>query len=133
LRTRFGATQTHSERLLVVGDAAETISPLSGEGIAPAMLSGEIAAAHAIDAFQKGDFSASLLSGYSTALERQFARDYRHAAILRKALKLPWLLNRVFHNMNRDPDLALLVGAIIIGQYPPGMALKPVTLMKLLK
>ena len=132
LRARLGDTRTHAERLLVIGDAAGLVSPLSGEGIAPALESGELAAAHALTALERGDFSARALASYSRALEARYAADQRAARVLRLALNLPRLLDRVFHKLRQERELALLVGYIVIGHKSPRLALRPTTLLRLL-
>jgi len=132
LRTRLGATRTHAERILVAGDAAGLVSPLSGEGIAPAMESGLLAASHVLSAFETGDFSASALSAYSHALESRYGADQRAARVLRVLLSVPGLVGRVFSRLQQDKELALLIGFIIIGHKSPRLALQPTTLVRLL-
>lgn len=132
LRTRLGGTRTHAERLLVAGDAAGLVNPLSGEGIASALESGELAATHALAALEAGDFSARALASYSRALEARYGADRRAARFLRLALSVPRLLNRVFRNLRKDEELALLIGYIIIGHESPRLALRPTTLLRLL-
>jgi geranylgeranyl reductase family protein len=132
LRTRLEDTRTHAERVLVAGDAAGLVSPLSGEGIARAMESGEMAAAHALRALAAGDFSAQTLALYSRALVARYSADQRAARVLRLALNAPRLFNRIFRKLQRDEELALLIGHIILGQKPPRLALRPKTLLRLL-
>jgi geranylgeranyl reductase family protein len=132
LRTRLDATRTHAERILVTGDAAGLVSPLSGEGIGPAMESGLLAATHVQSSFETGDFSASALSAYSRALQSRYGPDQRAARVLRLLLSAPGLLNRVFSRLRQDKELALLVGFVIIGHKSPRLALRPTTLVRLL-
>jgi geranylgeranyl reductase family protein len=132
LRTRVGGTRTHAERVLVAGDAAGLVSPLSGEGIAPAMVSGEMAAAHALRALEAGDFSAQALAPYSRALEARYAADQRAARIVRLALNRPRLLNHIFRKLQRDEEMALLIGYIVLSHKSPRMALRATTLLRLL-
>ena len=132
LRTRLGSTRTHAERVLVAGDAAGLVNPLSGEGIASAMESGELAAAQALAALEKGDFSARTLAPYSQALKTRYGADWRAARIVRLALNSPRLLNRVFRKLRRDRELALFIAYIIIGHKSPRLALRPTTLLRLL-
>ena len=132
LRTRLDSTRTHAERVLVAGDAAGLVNPLSGEGIAPAMESGELAAARALVALEAGDFSAQALAPYSQALGARYGADQRAARILRLALNAPRLLNRIFRRLRQDDELALLIGYIIIGHRSPRLALRPTTLLRLL-
>lgn len=132
LRTRLGDTCTHADHLLVAGDAAGLVNPLSGEGIAPALESGELAAAHTLAALEAGDFSARTLAAYSQAVEARYRPDQQAARVLRLILSVPRLLNRVLRRMERDGELALLVGHIIIGHKSPRLALRPTTLLRLL-
>jgi flavin-dependent dehydrogenase len=132
LRTRLGGTRTHAARVLVAGDAAGLVSPLSGEGIARAMESGEMAAEHALRALAAGDFSARALAPYSRALEVRYEAEQRAARIVRLALNAPSLLNRIFHRLQQDEELALLVGYVIIGHESPRALLRPKTLLRLL-
>jgi flavin-dependent dehydrogenase len=128
----LGGTRTHAERVLVAGDAAGLVNPLSGEGIASALESGELAATHALAALESGDFSAQALAAYSQALEARYKADWRAARILRLAVSVPRLLNRVFRRLRRDKELALLIGHVIIGHKSPRLALRPTTLLRLL-
>jgi len=132
LRTRLGSTRTHAARVLVAGDAAGLVSPLSGEGIARAMESGEMAAAHALRALGTGDFSARALAPYSQALKARYGAEQWAARIVRLALNAPSLLNRIFRKLRQDEELALLVGYVIIGHESPRAVLQPKTLLRLL-
>jgi geranylgeranyl reductase family protein len=132
LRTQMKATRTHAERVLVIGDAAGLVSPLSGEGIARAMESGEIAAAHALKALAAGDFSARALAAYTRDLQTRYAADQSAARLLQRALHTPRLLNRIFRKLQRDEELAMLIGFIILSHKSPRLALRPATLWRLL-
>jgi digeranylgeranylglycerophospholipid reductase len=70
-----------TDGLMVIGDAARQVDPLTGGGIASGMEAGRLAARVAIDALQKGDVSAGALGAYETAwqggLGRRLARNYR--------------------------------------------------------
>lgn len=132
LRTRMGNTHTHAERVLVVGDAAGLVSPLSGEGIAPALESGELAATHALRALEAGDFSDRTLASYSRALKARYVADQQAARIASLALNKPRLLNRIFRKLQRDEELAQLIGDIILSHKSPRLALRPRTLSRLL-
>jgi len=132
LRTDLARTRTHAARMLVAGDAAGLVNPLSGEGIAPALESGELAARTALAALQRGDLSARALYGYSRALRQRYAADGRAARLLRRALNSRPLLNRVFRRLRADEELALQVGYVVIGHHSPRRLLRPETLLRLL-
>jgi len=54
----------NDDNIMIVGDAAGFISPISGEGIQSSMISGNIAAKTAIKALEEGDFSKNSLNYY---------------------------------------------------------------------
>ena len=133
LRTQLRATVAHTDRLLVAGDAAGLVNPLSGEGIASAMESGELAATWTLSALEHGDLSAAELAGYSRALATRYGPDHRAARFLRLALSTPAWIERIFRALSQDRELALLVGHIVIGHVSPRAALRPAVLWRLLQ
>jgi digeranylgeranylglycerophospholipid reductase len=70
-----------ADGLLVVGDAARQVDPLTGGGITNAMTAGSIAADVAAEAIAAGDTSAARLSAYparfQATLGRRLERNYR--------------------------------------------------------
>jgi menaquinone-9 beta-reductase len=84
---RMGGTGTPSAaaNVLLVGDAAGLINPLQGEGIAPAMISGRLAA----EAVLADPCRAA--AAYSQALAGAFGRYLPGASALQRALlRRPW-------------------------------------------
>jgi geranylgeranyl reductase family protein len=132
LRTDLGSTRTHAARILVTGDAAGLVSPFTGEGIASAMRSGELAAQTALSAFKIGDLSQSSLQPYTRSLHSRYGSDKRIARLLRSVLKHPVLLNRVFKKMIQSPELAYLFGQIFLDESSPKELVKPTNLLRLL-
>jgi geranylgeranyl reductase family protein len=132
LRTDLKHIRTHAERILVAGDAAGLVSPLSGEGIPWALESGELAATHTLIALQRGDFSARTLAAYSRALWARYGASQRAARIVRAVLSKPHMLNRIFAKLQQDDDLAMLIGLVILSHKPAQLALHPKTLLRLL-
>ena len=70
-----------ADGLMVVGDAARQVDPLTGGGIVNAMIAGRLAAEVATGAIEKGDTSQSFLSQYverwNVSLGRKMKRNYR--------------------------------------------------------
>jgi geranylgeranyl reductase family protein len=132
LRTRMANAHTHAERVLVAGDAAGLVSPLSGEGIASALESGELAATHARRALEAGDFSGRALASYSRALKARYGADQRAARTASLVLNKPRLLNRIFRKLQQDEELAQLIGDIVLSHRSPRLVLRPRTLLRLL-
>jgi geranylgeranyl reductase family protein len=131
LRTDLRGTRPYSQRVLVAGEAAGLVNPLSGEGIAYALESGEMAATHARRALESGDFSEATLSAFGRALHRRYGADHQAAKFLRIFFKYPWLLNRLVRRMQQDPDFALTFGLVVIGVESPGTVLSLRFLSKL--
>ena len=125
LRTDLRGTRPYGQRVLVAGEAAGLVNPLSGEGIAYALESGEMAATHARRALESGDFSEAALSAYGRALHRRYGADHQVARFLRIFFKHPWLLNRLVRRMQQDPDFALAFGLVVIGVESPRTVLSP--------
>jgi menaquinone-9 beta-reductase len=72
-------------RVLLAGDAASLVNPLSGEGIYYALLSGRLAARAALTA------PRDPVAAYRRLLTRALGRHLRHAAVLAKAIHAPAL------------------------------------------
>jgi flavin-dependent dehydrogenase len=131
LHTNLGNTQTHTDGLMVVGDAAGLISPFTGEGIASALRSGERAAETATAAFERGDLSADALAGYSRAILTRYHGDQNAARFLRSVLRYPPLLNRAFRNMIAKPALGKLFTMIYLDEKSPRGLMRPANLLRL--
>jgi digeranylgeranylglycerophospholipid reductase len=69
--------QTYSDRLLLCGDAAGFINPISGGGIHFAMCSGENATTVINDAFKNDNFKSSFLSRYQQMWMEEFGKDLK--------------------------------------------------------
>jgi geranylgeranyl reductase family protein len=132
LRTHLGGTQTHGDRFMVLGDAAGLVSPFTGEGITSGMLSGALAANVLQGAFHAGNFKAAQLAEYTKALKLRFHGDHEAAYTLRSTLKNPKILNRFFHAMRRDAELANLFAMTYLDEKSPQLLLHVRNLVKML-
>jgi geranylgeranyl reductase family protein len=72
--------------LLLTGDAAGFIDPLSGEGIWQALHTGMLAGEVASDALKRGELSAALQQRYEAACKRDIARPSRGKAWIQRAM-----------------------------------------------
>lgn len=66
-----------TEGMMVVGDAARTVNPMTGAGIVNAMKSGREAAKVAVEAYQAGDFSANFMKQYDRRWHRLMGKVHR--------------------------------------------------------
>ena len=72
-----------ADGLMLVGDAARQVDPLTGGGIINAILAGQLAAKVAVEAVAAGDTSASFLSRYEEQWRRSVGRKMRRNYRLR--------------------------------------------------
>ena len=131
LRTNLDETRTHSDRILVAGDAAGLVNPFTGVGIGQAMHSGELAAQHALLALQSGDFKTQNLAAYTYALQKSYWPDQKAARVLRSWLSPTPVLNWLFRRLRQNESLALLLGHIIFGKRSPRLVFHPKTWLQL--
>jgi flavin-dependent dehydrogenase len=76
-------------RLLLAGDAASLINPLTGEGIFYAVLSGALAGAAAVGGGDAG-------RAYRHALDARLGRHLRHSSTASWASRWPRMMDAVF-------------------------------------
>lgn len=127
LRMGYGRHEVISDGVLLVGDAAALISPLSGEGIAYALISGEQAAVAIKSALDKGDTSARGLKHYQDFLARHFFTEHRQGEMIRQSLAfadykpMNWLLRKGI----KHPELAAKFVSVMLSTARPDSLLKP--------
>jgi geranylgeranyl reductase family protein len=94
---------------ILCGDAASLIDPFTGEGIAPAMLSGKIAAEVAKRAIEADNYSSNFLSQYDKELYTKTWNETRLSYMLQKLTRWPWLFNFVVGKAARNPELQKMI------------------------
>jgi len=83
--------------LLLTGDAASLVDPLSGDGIGNAVLSGSLAARQVRRCFEAGDFSQLFMKQYDSDISRELGQELRQNSFMQKmASGMPWLPQIVF-------------------------------------
>lgn len=99
------------ERVMLAGDAAGLNDPLSGEGIAHAVLSGKLAAAHAARALERGDFA---FHDYQREIDERIVSELaRAAAIADKLYTFPRLFYWLFE---KSPETLELYFRLVRGE-----------------
>lgn len=95
-----------ADGLLLCGDAAHMINPLSGGGIVNAMKSGRLAAQTAVDALRRGDVSANALSTYHSQWMRLLGDDHVRFYQVKEALAKfdDAFYDRLARTVNRIPE-----------------------------
>jgi flavin-dependent dehydrogenase len=107
--------KTYLNRLLLVGDAAGFVNPLSGEGIYYAMASGRIAAQVITEALEKEQPTEEVLAQYQIRWQKDFGRDIDLILRVVKRGSMEYA-EKVFSIACKDPVLTDLMMGVITGQ-----------------
>ena len=129
-----GIAKSYGDHLLVLGDAAGQIDPLTGEGIQYAMDAAEIAADTLAEALTANDLGAASLKRYDDGWRRAFGRDFRWSErFARFYLRHPAFLDAGAAALRRlgEPYLARW-GQIMTGARPKRDFLRPGMLLPIL-
>ncbi len=128
-----------ADRLLLVGEAAGLINPLSGDGIQYSLLSARWAADCLKDCFQENDYSLQSLQRYVERLQGELSHDFAMSNLMvhcgrNTALNPVWmtLLEVLIARAKADQGFAEIVAGIFEGTYPSYTALRPDFLVKVL-
>jgi digeranylgeranylglycerophospholipid reductase len=99
-------SQTVADGLMLCGDAAHMINPLSGGGIVNAMKAGRLAAETAVAALNANDTSTAALSSYHTRWMRLLGDDHVRFYQLKEALGRfdDAFYDRLAATVNRIPE-----------------------------
>ena len=116
LRADFGAHPLSGDTVLVVGEAAGLVNPLTGDGIDYALESGRIAAERVIDCVARGDLSRAALAAYDAELLMRYRHIFRFSRAVRDLCVNPLVLNRLTAIAARRPDLSAMLIRRVLGQ-----------------
>lgn len=112
------AKRAHADGLLLVGDAAGALDPITGEGISIALGSARLAAEQLQVAFQRGDFSAARLRPYThrrAAAVRELAAMTALVLFLSRRRRIA---SHVVGNLRRFPETFAKLLGITAGAAP---------------
>ena len=106
--------KTYAEGVMVAGDAAHMINPLSGGGIINAMKAGRLAACTAAAAIRGGDTSERRLSAYHDAWMSLLGEDHLKYYRIKQALEHmdDDFLNSLARTVNKIPQEKRSIGRI---------------------
>ena len=122
-----GVKTTYDDHLMIIGDAAGHIDPLTGEGIHNGMLGGRAAAITMLEMMIEGDFSAKSTKVYQDRWMREFGFDFKLSRQMATILyKCPIILDACASEMRRKGDLMMAKWAeIMTGMQPKSYFLLP--------
>ncbi len=93
-----GYKKIYDNRVLLAGDAANLVNPLSGEGVGNALRSGRYAAEHIKDCFKSNDFSKEFNKAYFNRIRKIMFPELRRHAAFAIVSKMGWVINFVLKN-----------------------------------
>ncbi|KDD74318.1 hypothetical protein H632_c1405p1, partial [Helicosporidium sp. ATCC 50920] len=115
-----GVERTYADHVLVVGDAAGHIDPLTGEGIHTAMMGGKIVAETLLEVRAAGDYSARSLKLFERRWYDKFGYDF---AFSQRGAELVWrfpiLLDACAAEMQRTGDVMMARWAEVMTNMRP--------------
>jgi len=118
--------RTYSERLLLIGDAAGFVSPISGDGISFAMASGRLAAQVAGKCLEKDDCTKKALSEYELQWRSRWDKDFKVLCEIADMVERD--LDGIISNFSKDEKLIDMMVRVYNGRVRPS---EVITKMKL--
>lgn len=126
-----------ANRLILVGDAAGLINPLSGDGIQYALLSARWASETLETCLQKNDFSSEAIYAYRKKVDKELGYDFALSNLLvqfprNKTFTPVWMLilTVMISRAKQDKEYADIIAGIFEGTYPSYKALAPSFILK---
>ncbi len=120
LRVGMGGAVPRLANVVLVGDAASMVNPMSGEGITYALESGRWAAEALASALRRGD--PEELALYPLTLKRYYGRYFRLGTMAIRYGNNPWFINPLLLATSRMPPLGDKMGRFLMncrrGAFP---------------
>jgi flavin-dependent dehydrogenase len=117
LRVDFTTAPTFGERILLVGEAAGLVNPLSGEGVEYALESAQVAAKHLIGMLGSADFSRARFEAYDRDLREHYQSLFEFCDRMRELFLNRPALNLLINIAARRNDLKLLLIRVVLGDH----------------
>ncbi len=127
----YGRRRTVSGRVLLTGDAAAHLDPLTGQGVYLALRGAELAAAAVVRALVDGE-TGEALRAYDRARRREFGPVALVSRLLQSLAFRPTVIRRAIRRMAAHPDLGARVIGVAGNDEPPGLVLRPRFLTRIL-
>ncbi|MEM7034365.1 MAG: geranylgeranyl reductase family protein [Chloroflexota bacterium] len=125
IRTRMQDSVPVADNILVVGEAAGVVDPITGDGISEALETGEFAAHQALMSLAQADFSEKALIPYKKWLQKHYGTKHSSALMMRNLLGYNRLVNRLVQRAQTDATFALNLAYMMIGFKPTYHMLNP--------
>ncbi len=117
----FRLDRCHGERLLLVGDAAGAVDPVTGQGMTIALRDSLLACRVLDGALGRDCLLRRDLAEFTPLRARHFEPSYRLAQQLLFLLRHPYLARRAARAIRRNPDLRQHLGAMACASQPANL------------
>jgi len=113
----------YDDNIIIIGDAAGFVAPISGEGIHAAIVSGQVAGEISINALERGDFTANSLREFKQ--HPKIKKIIRMFKFQRKFVNFFYEnegenLNKMFKLTEESEEFKkIVINTFIFGQTPP--------------
>jgi geranylgeranyl reductase family protein len=131
LRFDFPTARLAFPGLLLVGEAAGLVNPLTGEGIDYALESAEVGAEVLHHTLRHGQTPAQTAQKFSQALRDRFLRPFLTICRVRDFYFHTWLLNRAARAALRHADFHFTLVQVCLGNLDPARSLSPKMLLQI--
>ena len=111
-------SRCHADRLILAGDAAGAVDPVTGQGMTMALRDAHLAARVLSHALQTNELGAEALRSYSRSREHYFRPTYHLSQKLLASLRYPWLSERARLALGRSTGLRTRVIALAADPNP---------------
>ena len=118
IRSDFPNAPLVAGGMLVIGETAGLVDPITGEGIGLALRSGWLAARVASYALSVGDFTSLPLKVYEDALRHMFAEYFIEARQFLSWLNEPGVTDRMIQESKSNPAVSRALKLAIIDKSP---------------
>lgn len=115
-----GVKKSYDDHLMIIGDAAGHIDPLTGEGIHTAMMGGKAAAATLLEMRAAGDFTAANTQRYERRWMELFGHDFPWStAFANLVYRYPIVMDAMASEVKRRGDAMMSKWAEIMTNMQP--------------
>ena len=133
LRTDFSAALSGRGRIMVIGEAAGLVNPITGEGIDYALESAQLAAASILHYHHGSNLDTTKIQrDYRRALNKKFYLLFALSHLIQRVYLRDGILDQALQRIGRRPHLQRLVVDACYGVANPLSAFTPHTLWDLL-
>ena len=131
IRTDFATAPTYGRNLLLAGEAAGLVNPLTGEGVDYALESGKFAAKQLVHMFAAGDFSLPQLEAYDKKLRDHFHSQVQFCEHIRDWYLHKPIINRLVKVAQKRDQFRELFTDIVLGNVSAKEAMTPSTVLQI--